>query len=124
MIGTTGLALSEAHRRDPERPARLTNRLALVITCNLCAAAPREGSLTALCPVDHFACDRCASPSITFPDEIHDAAELHCAGCGVGLGAWYAFKERTRQIILREIHRGEISAACASSDFPIHLLER
>jgi hypothetical protein len=84
----------------------------------------REGSLTAYRPFDHFACERCGSPSITFPDEIHDAAELHCAGCGVDLGSWYVFKERTRQIILREIHRGEISAACASSDFPIDLLER
>ena len=80
--------------------------------------------MTALCPVDQFACEWCASPSITFPDEIHDGAELHCAGCGSGLGSWYAFKERTRQIILREIHRGEISAACASSDFAIDLFER
>ena len=80
--------------------------------------------MTALHPVDHFVCERCASPSITFPGEIHDAADLHCAGCGMNLGSWYAFKERTRQIILNEIHRGEISAACASSDFPIHLLER
>jgi hypothetical protein len=80
--------------------------------------------MTALRPVDHFVCERCTSPSITFPDEIHDAAELHCAGCGTNLGSWYAFKERTRQIILREIHRGEISAECASSDFPIHFLKR
>jgi hypothetical protein len=80
--------------------------------------------LTALGPFDHFACERCGSPSITFPDEIHDAAELHCAGCGSGLGSWYAFKERTRQIILKQIHSGEISADRASSDIPIDQLKR
>ncbi len=105
-------------------PPHLTNAFGLVIKRKICAAAPRECSLTVLCPLDHFACERCGSPSITFPDEIHDAAELHCAGCRVGLGSWYAFKERARQIILREIHRGEIAAECASSDIPIDLLER
>jgi hypothetical protein len=51
--------------------------------------------MTALRPVDHFVCERCTSPSITFPDEIHDAAELHCAGCGTNLGSWYALPPKT-----------------------------
>ncbi|MBM1171287.1 hypothetical protein [Microvirga arabica] len=63
-----------------------------------------------------FACGSCGSPSIRFPDDIHDAAELHCAGCGTGLGSWSAFKERARQVILEEIAKGQISATPACSD--------
>jgi hypothetical protein len=80
--------------------------------------------LTAPGPHFHFACSSCGSPSITVPDEIHDAAELHCAGCGMSLGSWHAFKERTRQVILSEVCSGSISADRASSDLPTHDLQR
>jgi hypothetical protein len=70
-----------------------------------------------------FACTACGSPSIRVPDEIHDAADLSCAGCGAELGSWFAFKERIRQAILREIANGTVSAALASSDIPIQCLE-
>ena len=75
------------------------------------------------CASSSFACTACGSPSIRVPDEIHDAADLSCAGCGAGLGSWFAFKERIRQAILREIASGTTSAALASSDIPIQCLE-
>ena len=70
-----------------------------------------------------FACTACGSPSIRVPDEIHDAADLSCAGCGAELGSWFAFKERIRQAILREIASCKISAELASSDIPGQSLE-
>jgi hypothetical protein len=70
-----------------------------------------------------FACAACGSPSIRVPDEIHDAADLACAGCGAALGSWLAFKERIRQAILREIASGKTSAAGASSDIPVQGLQ-
>jgi hypothetical protein len=70
-----------------------------------------------------FACTACGSPSIRVPDEIHDAADLSCAGCGTALGSWLTFKERIRQAILREIASGTISAELASSDIPIQCLQ-
>ncbi len=70
-----------------------------------------------------FACIRCGSPSIRIPDEIHDAADLSCSGCGAELGSWFAFKERIRLAILREIASGTVPAARASSDIPIRCLE-
>jgi hypothetical protein len=82
-----------------------------------------EISLTAHCGLHHFACRTCGSPSITVPDEINDAAELRCASCGVGLGSWHAFKERTRQAILSEIRGGEVAAERASSDIPLDRLD-
>jgi len=66
--------------------------------------------------VNHHACEHCRSPSITFPNEINDAAVLYCAGCEASVGTWYDFKERTRAVILGEIERGEVSFAIASSD--------
>ena len=70
-----------------------------------------------------FACTACGSPSIRVPDEIHDAADLSCAGCGTALGSWLAFKEYIRQAILHEIASGKTSAEVASSDIPIRCLE-
>ena len=78
--------------------------------------------MTALGAHPQFACPSCGSPSISVPDEIHDAAEVHCAGCGMSLGSWHAFKERTRQVILKEVCSGVISADRASSDLPIQSL--
>ncbi|MBL0408216.1 hypothetical protein JKG68_30500 [Microvirga aerilata] len=70
-----------------------------------------------------FACTACGSPSIRVPDEIHDAADLSCAGCDATLGSWFAFKEQIRQTILREIASGTTSAALASSDIPLQSLQ-
>ncbi len=70
-----------------------------------------------------FACPACGSPSITVPHEIHDAANLSCAGCGAEVGSWLAFKERIRQAILHEIASGRVCAEQASSDIPVRCLQ-
>jgi hypothetical protein len=79
--------------------------------------------MTALGLRHAFACNSCGNPSIRLPDTIDDAAELHCAGCGIGLGSWASFKERTRQVILREIERGAVTADRASRDLLRHALD-
>lgn len=80
--------------------------------------------MTAHYQPDRFACNFCGGASITFPELIHDRAELVCAGCSVSLGTWGHFKERIRQVVLSEIESGRASPERASSDIPIDSLNR
>ncbi len=81
-----------------------------------------EDCLTAHYQPDRFACKSCGGAAITFPDVIHDGAELVCAGCSVSLGTWGDFKERIRQVVLSEIESNRASPERASSDIPINSL--
>jgi hypothetical protein len=82
----------------------------------------QKASMTGHGPSPAFVCTSCGSPSVRFPDEIHDAAALHCGGCGRAFGSWFGLKERARQVILSDIESGRIAAERASSDILINRL--
>jgi hypothetical protein len=110
---------------SPARPLRLTNRSGSFKDSSAAQSRHKEDALMmdGSRATPSFACTTCGSPSITVPDEIHDAANLSCAGCGAGAGSWLAFKERIRQAILHEIASGKTLAEQASSDIPIRCLQ-
>lgn len=45
-----------------------------------------------------FACRFCNSPSIRLSPNLRDEDDVHCNGCGRGLGSWMAFKRHVRSV--------------------------
>ena len=67
--------------------------------------------------VSNFACEDCGSPAIMLPEELNDAANIKCSGCGAELGTWGAFKRSARQLIMSDVEHGLCDVKAAGVDF-------